>query len=188
MLGKNFYLLMVFLLYSFSLKPTYLVLSKPLNTDALVISKICESIVVLGGKYDYDRILKGLELKNLNQSLIIFSGVNSKYKQVIDTFGLKNTIFENSSLNTFENAKNTKEILKRNKINNTCLVTSNSHLYRAKKVFERHNLNIIPISSNEISQELSFSSFLVSIKYLQLNINILYEYMAIIYYKLNERI
>ena len=185
---KKVSFIIIFLFYMLSLKVSYLVLSTPLDMNPFEISKSCEAIVILGGKYDYDRILKGLELENLNQSLIIFSGIHSKYKQVISTFELKNVIFENSSFNTFENAKNTKNFLVKNKFNNICLVTSSSHLYRAKKVFEMYNLKVIPIVSNKISSELNIFSFFPSIKYLQLNINILYEYMALIKYKLLGRI
>ncbi|HIP11788.1 MAG TPA: YdcF family protein [Arcobacter sp.] len=189
MLAKKLLLSILLILYVFSLKVFYLILIQPINIVSFDKSRKCNATVILGGINDYDRILKGLELAKLNtNAIVIFSGINDKYKSVINAFEFKNIIFDNYSFNTFQNAKYSKDILNENNISNICLITSNEHLYRAKRVFEKQGLNIIPIVSNRVSLDLTISSYLPSLKYLQLNVNILYEYLALIKYKLLERV
>lgn len=188
MYWKKYLLVFVGLFYLLSIKITYFIAKKPIYVSSDYVSTQCQGIVVLGGINDYDRILKGLEIARMNDVITVFSGVNKKYENVINTFELKNIIFERKSTTTFENAKNSNEILKNKNITNICLITSNVHLYRATKVFGKFDLNIKPIVSSRISSKIDMSSFLPRIKYLQLNINLLYEYVAIIYYEIKERI
>ena len=98
------------ILYLFSLKATYLMLLMPINIKPPILSSECKAIVVLGGRDDYDRILKGLELSQHNpEALLIFSGVHDKYKTVVDSFDVQHVIFEDRSKNSYENAVNTKK-------------------------------------------------------------------------------
>jgi len=138
---------------------------------------------------DYDRILKGLELSQLNSKVpIVFSGVNRKYKNVVDSFHIYDAIFENKSKNTYENAKYTKQILSKKDIDTICLVSSDAHLFRAKNVFEKFHFIVQPIVSNKVSNHIGMGSFLPDLKYFNLNISVLYEYLAILKYKLYGRI
>lgn len=177
-----------FLFYLVSIKPTYLLLSMPIKVKSYNTYSQCESIVVLGGIDDYDRILKGLELSGINNSTIIFSGKDDKYKQLLNSFDFNNVIFEDKSINTMENVINSTNILRSKGINQICMVTSNEHLLRSKILFEKMNIEVIPISSSLRSSDLGLSSFLPRIKYYKLNASLVYEYSAIVYYILQKRI
>jgi uncharacterized SAM-binding protein YcdF (DUF218 family) len=67
-------------------------------------------------------------------------------------------IKEPNSLNTYENAVNVKQILTEKGINQVLLVTSASHMTRAKLVFQRQNINIIPAPTDFIISEDNLAS------------------------------
>ena len=189
MIMKKFTKFFLFLLYVLSLKVTYLLLLQPLDVNPAVLSPQCKAIVVLGGRDDYDRILKGLEISQYNNTKpIIFSGVHKKYKNVVKSFDLGNVVFEDRSKNTYQNAKFTKQLLSKRDIDSICLVSSQTHLFRAKRVYEKFNLKVLPIVSAKVSKHIHLGSFLPDLKYFNLNIAAIYEYLAIVYYKLNKRI
>ena len=171
-------------LYILSLKNTYLLLLLPLNKDILTISTHCQSIVVLGGRDDYDRILKGLELSQHNPKVpLIFSGVHQKYNAIVSSFELKQVVFEKDATNTYENGKYSSSLLKEHNISSTCLVTSEAHLYRASNIFKNFNINTILIASNKVSTHIGLMNLLPDLKYFVLNISVIYEYMAIFSYR-----
>ena len=66
-------------LYFLSLKSSYLLLLSLLDKDIVTTYEQCQNVVVLGGRDDYDRILKGLELAQGHpEPLVIFSGTHYK--------------------------------------------------------------------------------------------------------------
>jgi len=175
--------------YLFSLKSIHMILLKPLEINNYEVYENCKSIVVIGGRDDYDRILKGLEISQYNlEAIVVFSGVHTKYQSVVSSFKLHHVVFETNSTSTYENAMYTSKILQKHNINDLCLVTSQAHLYRAEKVFQTFGLSSVPIVSNKVSTRLSSSSFLPDLKYFALNISVVYEYLAIISYKIHKRI
>ncbi len=186
MIKKIVCFLLLFLVYVISLKATYIVSLKPLAVNACDKCS-CKAVVVLGARDDYDRILKGLEISQENDNaLLLLSGVHGKYKEVVQRFGLANVVFEDTSRTTYENAKNAKKLLER--YDGICLVSSQAHLFRAKKVFEKFGMTTYPIVSNKNNLEMKMHHFLPDLKYFVLNISVLYEYLAIIQYKLQKRI
>jgi uncharacterized SAM-binding protein YcdF (DUF218 family) len=62
-------------------------------------------------------------------------------------------IREPNSLNTYENAVNVKQILTEKGINQVLLVTSALHMPRAKLLFKRQSINIIPAPTDFIVSE-----------------------------------
>ena len=64
---------------------------------------------------------------------------------------------ENTSRNTFENARFTAEILDKQKINNIALITHAWHMPRAKKAFEHFKINVIPAPTAFYGQSESLS-------------------------------
>jgi uncharacterized SAM-binding protein YcdF (DUF218 family) len=146
----------------------------------------CDIAIVLGGKDDYDRVLKGLEIAKKFNSGLIFSGVNSKYKDVVEKFDFQHIIFDDISTNTYENMLQSKIFL--NHTDNICLVTSEAHMYRVIKIFEKVGIQAYPIISNEVNFNLNIKDFLPDLKYLVLNVSVFYEYLAWIEYKVLKRI
>jgi uncharacterized SAM-binding protein YcdF (DUF218 family) len=180
---KKLILLFGFFLYLLSLKASYLLLLQPINTQPHTFASECKAIVVLGGRNDYDRVLKGLEISHLNRNiLVVFSGVHPKYKVVVKHFDSPNVEFEDRSTSTYTNAKYTQKILEKKGIDGLCLISSEAHLFRAERVFEKFGLEADTIVSNEVSKKLKYSHFLPDLKYFNLNITLLYEYLAIVYY------
>lgn len=68
-------------------------------------------------------------------------------------------IEEGKSLNTRENAVFTKEILDRRNINEIILVTSGYHMPRAKKVFEKLGIAVIPAPTDFLSSPMGSNNF-----------------------------
>ena len=140
------------------------------NQISLNKNKKVAIALVLGGMISYDdskkqvtfnsnvnRITKAVELyKNKKVKTIFISGGSGSvtYSEKREATLLKNylikyfnipqkdILIENKSNNTFENAKFTNEILKKEKLNKEkiILITSNTHYYRAQKCFEKQGI------------------------------------------------
>ncbi len=67
-------------------------------------------------------------------------------------------ILEPNSLNTYQNAVNTREILEQRQINRILLVTSAFHMPRAVAIFEKQNFEVIPAPTDFLVTENSISS------------------------------
>ena len=182
---KKIIIYFIIIVYLLSLKVTYLVLLTPLLIPYTENVKNCNAIIVLGGRDDYDRILKALEVFQSDRNkLIIFSGISQKDRDILKKFKIDNILFENNSSNTYENAKYTWKILQKKNIHDICLTSSQTHLFRAKKVFEKFRMKVHPIVSNIVSFNIHLNSFLPDLKYFNLNISVLYEYLALLKYKI----
>lgn len=175
------------LFYLVSTKFLAMLLIQPLlveneNMEAAVI-------VVLGSNNEDDRILKGLSFAEEKKIPIIFSGIRDDSVELIKKFKTVSTVFEMNSSTTYENAINTKQILELMKIGKRIyLVTSQEHMYRAEKVFEKMNIHVSPIVSREMNKRVDTSAFLPKIKYFVMNNAIIYEYFALIFYRYTEKI
>lgn len=180
------FFLLILVIYIMSLKVVYVLLLTSFGNINNDIKK-CSSIVVLGGRDDYDRVLKGLELAHVyDDKILIMSGVHNKYKNVIRNFGLSKVIFEDESTNTNENALFTKNLLM--EYNDICLVSAEAHLFRASKTFEKLGMHTHLIPSNKINREIKLHHFLPDLKYFVLNKSIIYEYLAFIKYHYQGRV
>lgn len=107
----------------------------------------------------------------------------------------KNAIIpEKNSFNTYQNAVNTRQILKQLNINRILLVTSAFHMPRSVKIFTKQNIEVIPaptdfiVSEDNISDNNSWESNLLNLlpdaRYLDHTTLAIKEYLGIIIYKL----
>jgi uncharacterized SAM-binding protein YcdF (DUF218 family) len=140
------------------------------NHISLSKNQKADIAMVLGGMISYDdsknqvtfnsnvnRITKAVELyKNKKVNVIFISGGSGSvtYSEkreasllksyLIKYFNIpkKDILIENKSNNTYENAKFTAEILKKENLNKKkiILITSNTHNYRAQKCFEKQGI------------------------------------------------
>ncbi len=132
--------------------------------------------IVLGGMFTYnndvkelstlrsaDRIWQALNLyhrKKIKKILIsgddgdLFDqGLNEamQLKKVLLQWGIprEDILIENISKNTFENAVETKKLLRKHpELKRKLLITSGMHMRRAKAIFEKHNLKVTCFSTN----------------------------------------
>lgn len=132
-----------------------------------------EAIVVLGGstrpqspprpwvevQEAGDRILYGVKLYQDGLApLIVFSGGRIHWKdaaerseaedmtEIAQLMGVpeRNILREDESLNTYQNAVNTAQILRQRQINTILLVTSAIHMPRSVAIFKKQGFDVIP--------------------------------------------
>jgi uncharacterized SAM-binding protein YcdF (DUF218 family) len=120
---------------------------------------------------------KGLDLYDLNKSnLIVFTGGNNPYNKtkisegkVLEKFAIKygvkkeDIVITKDVLNTSDEAKAVHDLIGQNKT--IILVTSAFHMKRAKSLFERQGINVIPYKvdyKTPPSLEFNFIDFLPS--------------------------
>ena len=132
-----------------------------------------EAIIVLGGSTyppNYprqwpevneagDRVLYGAKLyREKRAPKVILSGGRIEWKDggqaeaidmrtLMETMGVpfKDILLEPDSLNTYENARNVKKLLEEEKLEGRfLLVTSAMHMPRAKAIFDKQDINVIP--------------------------------------------
>jgi len=133
-----------------------------------------EAIVILGGctkspvyprpmvdvsEYG-DRLFYGAKLYDLQKApLVIASGGRIEWlsgkqgnpeavdmQELLMMLGVpkRSIILETNSLNTYQNAVNTKKILEQLQINRILLVTSAFHMPRAMAIFKKQNFDVVP--------------------------------------------
>lgn len=102
-------------------------------------------------------------------------------------------IKEEKSLNTRQNAVFTQKILQQRGINTIILVTSGYHMPRAKRVFEKLGITVIPAATDFLSQPSGKNNFnlanvilslMPDAKSLQMTTMALKEYLGLVIYKL----
>jgi uncharacterized SAM-binding protein YcdF (DUF218 family) len=102
-------------------------------------------------------------------------------------------IKEEKSLNTRQNALFTQKILQQRGINTIILVTSGYHMPRAKRVFEKLGITVIPAATDFLSQPSGKNNFnlanvilslMPDAKSLQMTTMALKEYLGLVIYKL----
>ena len=126
---------------------------------------------------DIDRFFKGIRLYDLNKSnLIIFTGGNNPYNKtkisegkVLENFAIKygvkkeDIVITKDVLNTSDEARAVHDLIGNKKT--IILVTSAFHMKRAKSLFERQKINVIPYKvdyKTPPSLEFNFIDFLPS--------------------------
>lgn len=154
-----------------------------------------------------DRLLVGMQglLLNKFDRIILTGGSSSVFNTIyyeaeeagkyLQQFGIDSSkiIIDNDSRNTYENAVITKRILDSLHITEPVLmVTSAAHMYRAKKCYEKANVNFIAYPAHKISTPLrnyNFEAWVVpnpgSMGRLQ---GLLHEWVGIIMYKITGKI
>jgi len=126
---------------------------------------------------DIDRFFKGIRLYEMNKSnMIVFTGGNNPYNktkitegEVLEKFALKygvkkeDILITKDVLNTSDEAKAVLDLIGVNKT--IILVTSAFHMKRAKSLFERQGINVIPYKvdyKTPPSLKLNFNDFIPS--------------------------
>ncbi len=159
-----------------------------------------DAIVVLGGGIDGEgragratmkRTYWGGELllKGRAPILILTSGATSSSSNKSEASAMRSIaigmgipefkiILEEKSYNTYSNAMETKNLLRKHNIENIILVTSYLHLYRAYKVFKKQGIKVNSIYGKK---RIKFST--IGWERADEFQNALYEYGAILLYK-----
>ncbi|MFH2011138.1 MAG: YdcF family protein [Pseudomonadota bacterium] len=158
-------------------------------------------IVVLGGGFypkgelsliSIDRAVKGITLYfEGGAGKILFSGGNpdgyTAYKSEADSMAqlaeklrvpLKDIIIEGDSNRTYEQALNVRKIMDELKLRDALLVTSPSHMLRAKLSFERAGVVVYPVSTANIEKYIT-----PPFQRLLLFQSVMHEYLGLVYYK-----
>ena len=175
-------------------------LVKSLEWQYLPITKIpqAEAIVVLGGATRNvsfprvipdlsdrgDRLLYGAKLYQDGLApLIILSGGRIQWRgggdseakdmaAILELMGIPASaiVLEPKSLNTYQNAAYTKEILQKKGINKILLVTSAMHMPRSLAIFKKQGINAIPAPTDFLvsKQELSDPNYSIESQLLSL--------------------
>lgn len=160
----GFLLLVITIMYT----PLANILPKPLFVESDI--QKADVIVVLGSGiypngeltwFSLLRTLKGMELyKSGYSSKILFSGyagsrnlekgysLAKSMAEIAVRYGVpkEDILLEDISTRTYENAIETKKIMEKEGFKTALLVTSAVHMYRAKLVFEKAGVNVIPAS------------------------------------------
>ncbi len=184
---------------------------KALTTDN--IEKEAGAIVILGcGRYanapeygDQDTLsscgLVRLRFASLLQSkmdLPIFVSGGSVHGEavseaelmqnvLVNEWGAENVLLEKASVNTIENADYTSAFLKKQNINTILLVTHAIHIKRAKYLFERSGLKVIPAPTYFYSVPDSkkyFFNFIPSMSALNITTTVFYEMLGYLWVRI----
>ena len=197
-LGKILIILGILLYYLFSITPVADSIISPLEkqyqpAQKEELNKADKIVLLLGGKEsDVLRASEVLRLYNL-QSAIIISGRDplspkieeaKEVKEFLTERGIsaENIILEDKSRNTFESAKNIKEILDDEPF---FLVTSAYHLPRAIETFQKARTNPIPAPADfKIEKNYDILDFFPDAQNLRNSDIALHEYFGILWYRL----
>jgi len=197
-LGKILIILGILLYYLFSITPVADSIISPLEKQYQPVqkeelNKADKIVLLLGGKEsDVLRASEVLRLYNL-QSAIIISGRDplspkieeaKEVKEFLTERGIsaENIILEDKSRNTFESAKNIKEILDDEPF---FLVTSAYHLPRAIETFQKARTNPIPAPADfKIEKNYDILDFFPDTENLRNSDIALHEYFGILWYRL----
>lgn len=104
-------------------------------------------------RQNLERIRYAAHLQRRTRKPLLVSGGNSmgadsseaaQMQAALREFGVSATWIEDSSKNTFENARLTRRLLERSGIKTIYLVTHAWHMPRARMAFERAGFNVIP--------------------------------------------
>ncbi|MCF8001917.1 MAG: YdcF family protein [Halanaerobiales bacterium] len=169
--------------------------------------------VVLGGGINYNvngseselsaisksRLLKGIMMARENKMPLIYTGgVGVGYEDTseadvalkfVQQFEGIDFIQEKKARTTFENGLKIKQWLEDNQYREIYLVTSAIHMRRSMGVFNRFDVNYIPVVSNyAYSHNLSWLDYLPNRGSLRANMQAIHEWIGIAWYKINGRI
>lgn len=150
------------------------------------------------GTFAYSRIVETAILYNKSPKKIFITGgrvydtkkssESSVYKGVLVSLGIpeEDIILEEESRTTYENAVYTKKLLKSSDIDSITLVTSATHMFRAKSTFKSLGINVAIAPSGYLTNKSSYKAqdFLPSSSNLNSVLRVFWEYVGIIVYKL----
>lgn len=109
-------------------------------------------------------------------------------KSLENSFGVKVAWTEDKSRDTFENARFSAEILKRENISRILLVTHAAHMPRSVTLFEREGLTVIPAPTGFTARSKSYIGVLVPRQSaLATSYYAIYELFGSLWYALNGR-
>jgi uncharacterized SAM-binding protein YcdF (DUF218 family) len=169
--------------------------------------------VALGGGINYNvdgskselssisksRLFKGIMIARENGMPLIYSGgVGVGYEdtseadvslEFIRQFEGINFIQEKEARTTYENGLEIKQWLEDNQYSEIYLVTSAIHMRRSMEVFDRFDIDYIPVVSNyAYSHNLSWLDYLPNRGSLRANMQAIHEWIGMAWYKINGRI
>ncbi len=135
-----------------------------LHAYRLYKAGFADKIIVCGGV-----VIKGMpSFAEVMKDFLVEIGINEEY-----------IITENKSLNTYENIKNAKPILRQLDIKNSLLVTSSYHMYRSLAICRKLDVNVyaapVPCYEKNLNHATNRARFILEV---------LREYGSIIYFKL----
>lgn len=175
-------------------------LVKPLQKTKSVKSQ-ADAIVILGG--EPARSLTGIRLFNKGVApIIVTAGGSGEFLQeeqkeaermtdFLIEFGIpkEKIISETRSKNTRENALYAKAKMDSLKVKNIVLVTSSLHMRRSVAVFEKLGYNVVPSSSRLFRMPKKRERFdpftlIPKVENLSLSTQAIYEYFALILYRI----
>lgn len=98
------------------------------------------------------------------------------------------TILESKSMNTLENAVNTAKILRKNGWRNVFLVSSETHMLRARALFKAQGIEIVSILGVSESKPISIIDIIPSSSAFGMWRHLLKEYAGIVWYLVNGQV
>ena len=173
-------------------------------------SPTADAIVVLGGSIagpdspridieltdNSDRILHSARLYRAGKAPIVFAAGGAMdtqpeayaMKALLVEWGVpeKNVVIETESLNTYQNAVNTKPLLDKQGIKRILLVTSAIHMPRALATFQALGINAIPSPTDYLEVDLKnyeIKDFLPDIDALGKTSMVIKEYLGLMVYR-----
>ncbi len=146
----------------------------------------------------YDRTGEALRFLKKNElDLVIFTGESTihnenvlgeteSFVELAKEFGVDPTkiIIESKARNTFQNAENIQNEIKKLNVERFYLITSASHIPRSIKVFNKLGMNPIPFPVGQGSGELNFSFRSIGLKQFIALATVLHETVGMVYYKI----
>ena len=206
------------LLFFCGFYPIGTILSLPLENRFINsnLSKKPYGIIVLGGSEEVFKSISRNQIslndsserliyfyllsKRFPDSKLVFTGGGKKYKnfneseiakKLFEGFGMnvENILFETLSVNTYENAKFSYNLIQPKKTQDWVIVTSALTMPRAIGTFKKVGWNVVPYSVDfKTSEYNNFfkinRNFLSGLKSLN---NVTYEWLGLFYYKLINR-
>ncbi len=144
------------LTYLLSIYPTTIALRKLVVPPSKGIPQKVDVIVVLGGGLtdeSISRLVKGKEIHDMTGAPVLITGYSEEadmMRRKLLSIGLKPDflIVDSTSRNTFESVKNVSKIIKNRGFENIVVVSTDYHLRRIRKEFDKYGIEIHPIPSN----------------------------------------
>jgi uncharacterized SAM-binding protein YcdF (DUF218 family) len=152
-------------------------------------------------EHTFDRLYNGYLLYKAGKApLLVLSGGSISWKvkdearaeselmaQLLQEVGVPKSsiLVEAQSRNTFENAKNTAELLHQRGLDRILLSTSALHMPRAMACFEQTGLDVVPVPADylvDVQARRDFLDYLPDVQALAESTAVLKEYLGIMYY------
>jgi uncharacterized SAM-binding protein YcdF (DUF218 family) len=152
-------------------------------------------------EHTFDRLYNGYLLYRADKApMIVLSGGSISWKvkdqsrseaelmaELLLEIGVEENdiLVEPKSRNTFENARNTAELLHQRGLDRILLSTSALHMPRAMACFEKTGLDVVPVPADvliDVQARRDFLDFLPDVQALAESTAVLKEYLGVMYY------